>query len=211
MTSTPDSVIERKIDRTRLRVLAENATPGPWETDLDPHGETRGIWPTGPGEEQIIGAYTADDGYDSQAWTGGTDENLSYIAAAHPGMILDLLDALERAEARIKVEQEPTDDFTRAARAEAERRTRLPGAGGQLAPSMDQDAERDGYRSGFMDAAEWARAYLAAQEPTDAEVEAGLTAAEQDMPAEWWGATAWRRYVEEILSAARTTRRDEEK
>lgn len=62
-----------------------------------------------------------------------------------------------------------TDDFTTAARAEAERRTRPPGISGQTLPSMEQFAERDGYRRGFTDAAEWARAHLAAQEPTDGE------------------------------------------
>lgn len=60
--------------------LADEATDGPWEADLDQRGETRGVWPTRPGVEQIIGAYVAADGFDSQGWTGGTDENLTFIA-----------------------------------------------------------------------------------------------------------------------------------
>ena len=91
----------QQIDRDRLRELAENATPGPWEADLDRHGETRGIWPTGPGEEQIIGSYVAADGYDSQGWTGGTDEDLAFIAAARTA-VPALLDALDQAEAEVK-------------------------------------------------------------------------------------------------------------
>ena len=62
--------------------LADQATEGPWEADRDQRGETRGVWPTRPGVEQIIGAYVAADGFDSQGWTGGTDENLTFIAEA---------------------------------------------------------------------------------------------------------------------------------
>jgi hypothetical protein len=43
-------------------------------------------------------------------------------------------------------------------------------------------------------------------ESTAAEVDAALTVAAQSMPAAWWGGTEWRRYVEEILSAARRAR-----
>ena len=63
------------------------------------------------------------------------------------------------------------DNFTRAARAEAERRTRPPGISGQTGPFMEQVAESDGYRRGFMDASEWAQDRLAAQEPTPADSE----------------------------------------
>ena len=47
-----------------------------------------------------------------------------------------------------------TDDFTEAARAEAERRTPL---GGHTAPALTQE------RAGLVAMAEWARAHLAAQ------------------------------------------------
>lgn len=57
-----------------------------------------------------------------------------------------------------------TDDFTEAARAEAERRW----------PRLPQDPSGHylnmGKRVGFDLGARWARAHLAAQEPTDAEV-----------------------------------------
>lgn len=70
-----------------------------------------------------------------------------------------------------------TDPFTEAARAEAGRRyapeARLP----VMKPSdrMD-DLPRRCAIDGFTTAAEWARAHLAAQEPTDAEVLAALNA-----------------------------------
>lgn len=72
--------ITRWLDESQQ--LADQATEGPWEADLDQRGETRGVWPTRPGVEQIIGAYVAADGFDSQGWTGGTDENLTFIAEA---------------------------------------------------------------------------------------------------------------------------------
>ena len=101
---------EQQIDRDRLRELVENATEGPWAADLDRYGETRGIWPTGPGEEQIVGSYVAADGYDSQGWTGGTDEDLSFIAAARQA-VPALLDMLDQAEQRIRdLTQEARDE-----------------------------------------------------------------------------------------------------
>ena len=102
------------------------------------------------------------------------------------------------------------DDFTRAAWAEVKRRTRPPGISGQTVPSMEQDAERDGYRRGFMDAAEWARAHLAAQEPTDAEAIAYLAAFVEDLPPgagdDWTPDT-----IARVKRGLRATRRDEEK
>lgn len=94
------------------------------------------------------------------------------------------------------------DNFTEAARAEADRRMR----------EADFVTSGDMVRAhGFTQGAEWARTHLAAQEPTEAEVDAGMASAAQSMPAAWWGGTEWRRYVEEILSAASASRRDEEK
>lgn len=71
----------------------------------------------------------------------------------------------------------------------------------------DPSVAGENNRAWFVAGAEW----QAAQEPTTAEVDAGMAAAAQSMPAAWWGGTEWRRYVEEILSAASATRRDEEK
>lgn len=62
----------------------------------------------------------------------------------------------------------PTDDFIEAARAEAERRWPYS-ANPDPTPAEDEGAALN---AGFMDGAEWARTHLAAQEPTDAEVEA---------------------------------------
>src|SRR5699024_1961164 len=97
-----------------------------------------------------------------------------------------------------------TDPFTEAARAEAEV---------QCGNSFDLEH--------FMAGAEWARDHLAAQEPTDAEVEA----AARSLWAEAWlnpelhpwdtEATeserrSCRREARAALAAARATRRDEE-
>ena len=59
-----------------------------------------------------------------------------------------------------------TDAFTQAAHAEAER----------IYPNHDTDTLESRGLDGFAMGAIWARTYLAAQEPTDAEVEAAATA-----------------------------------
>lgn len=76
-----DTRIETWIDE-RKRIHAA-ATEGPWEADLDQHGETRGVWPTRPGGETIIGAYVAADGFDSVGYALGSDEDLTAIVDAH--------------------------------------------------------------------------------------------------------------------------------
>ena len=63
-----------------------------------------------------------------------------------------------------------TDNFTEAARAEAERRNPSSAPNG-LTRASNAISRRD-----FRDGAEWARDHLAAQEPTDAEVLAALNA-----------------------------------
>lgn len=103
-----------------------------------------------------------------------------------------------------------TDEFTKAARKRAERRVPLDGGEPDL-------IFRD--RRELVEMAEWARDYLAAQEPTDAEVEAAdrgrvehnirrrMTDAE-------WAATRSRVEHEAMraaLVAARAARRDKEK
>lgn len=77
----------------RARASLADTTDGPWEADLDRHGETRGIWPTGPGEQIVIGNYIANDGYDSRCWADGSDEDLKFIAEARtlvPELIAEL-------------------------------------------------------------------------------------------------------------------------
>ena len=65
-----------------------------------------------------------------------------------------------------------TDNFTEAAYAEAERQNPVP-------PTYDPEGpsqwERLLAKQAFRNGAEWARTHLAAQEPTDAEVEAAQT------------------------------------
>lgn len=82
----------------RTREALAGITPGTWEADLDPTGSTRGIWPTEPNEEIIIGAYVAADGFESQDYVLGTDENLRFIAAA-PDLVRELLAEVEDLEA----------------------------------------------------------------------------------------------------------------
>lgn len=103
------------------------------------------------------------------------------------------------------------DDFTQAARAEAEERIQfVPGRAGSAIGSLS--------RRVFMDGAEWARDHLATQEPTDTEVEAAAVAlaVEGDDLGEWdslstYAQATYLRDARAALSAARATRRDEEK
>ena len=110
-----------------------------------------------------------------------------------------------------------TDPFTDAARAEAERRN----------PPIDRHPDdltypraalREHKRGAFVAGAEWARAHLAAQEPTDAEVRAALGAANRaaltgsrfDLPLSFYPDNVVDA-IRAALSAARAARRDEEK
>ena len=93
------------------------------------------------------------------------------------------------------------DNFTDAARAEAERKHPVPAS---YDPGVSQ-YERLLAQGAFRNGAEWARAHLAAQEPTTAAVEAF-----QDCLYE--RTLTWVPGVEvrAALSAARAARRDEE-
>lgn len=102
-----------------------------------------------------------------------------------------------------------TDPFIEAARAEAERYFADPGADPLTLSVIDH----------AMHMAEWARAHLAAQEPTDAEVESAarhIALCDQidfdDLVRRGHGlAGQYRRQACAALSAARAARRDEEK
>lgn len=103
-----------------------------------------------------------------------------------------------------------TDPFTEAARAEAEDYARTP----RMNVGTVRDRIAEAHRAG----AEWARTHLAAQEPTDAEVEAAaiecvkflfLTAPERP----WEDPEAveqWEPMARIALRSARAARRDEE-
>ena len=106
------------------------------------------------------------------------------------------------------------DNFTDAARAEAERRyNRIVRRNKTADEWLDE-----GRASGFTSGAEWARTHLAAQEPSDAEVEAadrGRVEHNIRRPltdAEWAGMRSATEHeaMRAALSAARATRRDEE-
>ena len=107
-----------------------------------------------------------------------------------------------------------TDDFTKAARAYAEQ-------------ACYQDENRRIAEAGFRAGWKAARTYLAAQEPTDAEVETAARAMRIETlagtvrpgaAARWWDngdvspdeADKLRRLARAALSAARAARRDEE-
>ena len=100
-----------------------------------------------------------------------------------------------------------TDDFTEAARKAAE---------SDLAHLRGNEEYADGYRDGHRQGSAWARTRLAAQEPTDAEVEAAATAG-LDAVSPTWRASMSRPSEDDLaftraaLSAARAARRDEEK
>ena len=112
-----------------------------------------------------------------------------------------------------------TDPFTDAATSAYEDYVRTP--------KMNVGTFRDRIAEAYMDAAEWARTYLAEQEPTDAEIEAAARA----LWARRWS-TSWDEYsagrgpaspdgtdlravqmrrARAALSAARAARRGEEK
>ena len=102
-----------------------------------------------------------------------------------------------------------TDEFTEAARKRAERRVPLDGGEPDL-------IFRD--RRELVKMAEWARDHLAAQEPTDTEVEAAAVAlaVEGDDIGEWdslstYAQATYLRDARAALSAARAARRDQEK
>ena len=92
-----------------------------------------------------------------------------------------------------------TDNFTEAARAEAER------VRDENSP-LEYGTIRATFLDAFLAGAEWARTHLAAQEPTDAEcVAVQKCLYERTLT---WVPTA---EVRAALSAARAARRDEEK
>lgn len=93
-----------------------------------------------------------------------------------------------------------TDNFTEAARAEAEGRYNRTVRRNKTADEWLDEGRASGFASG----AEWARTHLASQEPTDAEVEAAKAVLDSveyaDEP----------QSIRAALSAARAARRDEE-
>ena len=105
-----------------------------------------------------------------------------------------------------------TDNFTEAARAEAERRHPDSVDVETGEPVDDWGFEEQGRRD-FRDGAEWARTHLAAQEPTDEECIYILSIVcspfgEEDKKSEWAPAAIQR--CREAMVRARAARRDEE-
>ena len=105
-----------------------------------------------------------------------------------------------------------TDPFTEAARAEAEKRWSRDLLDDRPLPGPARMNRRIGFDLG----AQWARTDLAAQEPTDAEVEAAARAIHINTIREFddlggLDQHALRTRARKALSAARAARRDEEK
>ena len=104
-----------------------------------------------------------------------------------------------------------TDNFTEAARAEAERRYNRIARRNKTADEWLDEGRASGFTSG----AEWARTHLAAQEVTDAEVIAALGAANRttltgqrfDAPLSFYS-DATVKAMRAALSAARAARRE---
>ena len=102
------------------------------------------------------------------------------------------------------------DNFTEAARAEGQARIAA-----MLEAAGASDDIRAWFPAGFEKGAEWARAHLAAQEPTDAEVIAALGAANRttltgqrfDAPLSFYS-DATVKAMRAALSAARAARRE---
>lgn len=85
-------------ERENLRRLAQAATPGPWNTN--------GRNEVGANDGRLIAICFGRDSHTEPA----AFLNADYIAAAHPGAVLALLDALDAAEVLAA-----TADVTRAA------------------------------------------------------------------------------------------------
>lgn len=105
-------------DRDRLRELAERATPGPWRAfDLDGIYYTPEEWakPSAemvPADEawDVLGPHTMGNGADGAM----TRETAKFIAAAHPGAVLALLDDLRDARERAERARIVADHWRRA-------------------------------------------------------------------------------------------------
>lgn len=78
------------MDTAKLRALALAATPGSWEAYTDCPGEC--CW--------LIRQENPDDQYPTHGvtWPETSQSDAAYIAAAHPALMLRMLDVVDRAE-----------------------------------------------------------------------------------------------------------------
>lgn len=89
------------IDTTKLRELAQNATPGPW-TQWEGHGWVMAGTPEANEKGYMAGTYgqvcrtDCDDFSDAQGI-----KNAEYIAAANPATVLALLDKIDGLESML--------------------------------------------------------------------------------------------------------------
>ena len=108
----------QQIDRDRLRELAENATPGPWETFKTKLGRDNGIGSVNP-------TVHPDEAVMEDVWSNSADAE--FIAASRQA-VPALLDMLDQAEAIIRRQERYIEELesvdavglkARAQRAEA--------------------------------------------------------------------------------------------
>ena len=109
------------VNTTELKKLAEAATPGPWIAAGPSLGSEFPVYC----EEVVVDReHDDDDGYGiCQAPTGLEKESthdMSYIAAANPAAILELLERLAAVEQELEAEREETKRWINAAKWEKE-------------------------------------------------------------------------------------------
>jgi Ead/Ea22-like protein len=83
------------VDLARLRALARDACPGPWDAEEVPSVDGREAeWSVMAGEIHVARCHDA-----THTDEGDAARNARFMAAACPEVMLALLDRLERAEA----------------------------------------------------------------------------------------------------------------
>lgn len=71
---------------TRLKVLARKATPGPW---------------LNPGRQFIVSVVSKEEPIICDVKSENTRNDIAYIAAAHPGVILAMCEEIERLRKQV--------------------------------------------------------------------------------------------------------------
>jgi len=93
------------IDTTKLRELAQNATPGPWEWchwDNDSFEIVSGGFDS---DGRVIGSTVVQPDASDEEGYGGVKrrEDADYISAANPATVLALLDELTRTQGSVAI------------------------------------------------------------------------------------------------------------
>lgn len=92
-------------DLNKLKDLAKKATPGPWAAASD--WERAAVYSTSkdahPKGKRVVcsGNQNNDGRYNAESWSGSDWNDAAFIAAANPSVIINLIERLEAAEARL--------------------------------------------------------------------------------------------------------------